>query len=114
LWDSRRGVGLLTILTVVLIVIIVAVSSKKSSDSGSSEGWKTLRLPTGVRPNSYHLTLQTNLTNFNFQGEVAIDLAVSQSTSSVWLHALELDIVDVTLTCKLSSHHFVGFLGSII
>lgn len=92
----RRGVALLTIIVVVMIVIIVAVSSKSASDA-SSDAWKTLRLPSGVRPNSYHLTLQTNLTNFNFQGQVAIDLAVTQSTSSVWLHALALDVVDVTL-----------------
>ena len=58
-----------------------------------------VRLPTGVRPARYVLTLTPDLENFTFTGVESIDIEVQESTNRVTLHALELQIssCDVTL-----------------
>jgi len=50
------------------------------------------RLPSGVRPQSYALTLTPNLADFTFQGEESISIEVVEPTTHVTLHALELEI----------------------
>ncbi|MBK9033001.1 MAG: ERAP1-like C-terminal domain-containing protein [Myxococcales bacterium] len=56
-----------------------------------------LRLPAGVAPTGYLLTLAVDPARPSFTGEVAIELAVAAPTDVVWLHAAELTIDDATV-----------------
>ena len=55
-------------------------------------------LPTNVRPSAYDLTLQPNLEDFTFRGEVAIDLTVREATSEIVMNADEIEIQEARLT----------------
>ena len=56
------------------------------------------RLPPNVRPTAYRLTLTPDLENFTFNGQVSIDLQVSESTGRILLNAAELDITSASIT----------------
>src|SRR3990172_9145761 len=50
------------------------------------------RLPIAVRPQRYALTLTPNLADFTFQGKESISIEVTEATTHITLHALELEI----------------------
>ncbi len=56
------------------------------------------RLPANVRPSAYRLTLTPDLENFTFEGQVSIDLNVSEPTARVLLNAAELEIASASVT----------------
>ena len=56
------------------------------------------RLPAGVRPKRYRLTLTPDLEKFTFAGSVAIDVEVAIATSTITLNAAELAIGAASLT----------------
>ncbi|GAM89204.1 hypothetical protein ANO11243_072410 [Dothideomycetidae sp. 11243] len=49
-------------------------------------------LPANVKPTHYNLTLEPNLSNFEFEGKVVIDLDVVEDTKSISLNTLDIDI----------------------
>jgi len=59
-----------------------------------------LRLPADVHPSRYRVDLRLNPGEDRFSGSVEIDLAVTQQTSVIWLHAKALQFVSVKLTSK--------------
>jgi len=92
------GISVLAI--VAIIVIVIAVLTSKSSDGSNplvTEPWHTLRLPASISPLAYDLWLHPDLTTFTFAGKVTIEIQVTEPTSALWLHALELDINHVEL-----------------
>jgi aminopeptidase N/puromycin-sensitive aminopeptidase len=50
------------------------------------------RLPTGVVPDHYKLTLDPNIEQKKFSGEETIDVRVGQPTAEIVLNSLDLDI----------------------
>ncbi|MEE8517699.1 MAG: hypothetical protein V3S98_01070, partial [Dehalococcoidia bacterium] len=58
----------------------------------------SLRLPSGVKPDRYSITLTPNLTRFTFEGQESIDLSVLEPTEVVELHSAELDIQSASVT----------------
>lgn len=55
-------------------------------------------LPTNVVPKHYDLTLEPDLTKFTFDGTVVIDVDVAETSKSISLHTLELDIHSVKVS----------------
>ena len=55
-------------------------------------------LPTNVRPVHYGLTLTPDLTKATFAGQVSIDLEILDSTDTVVLNAIELEIASSSVT----------------
>ncbi|KAF2405417.1 hypothetical protein EJ06DRAFT_535325 [Trichodelitschia bisporula] len=49
-------------------------------------------LPKNVKPLHYHLTLEPNLSTFEYEGEVVIDLDVVEDTNSISLNSIGLKI----------------------
>ncbi|MEE8518852.1 MAG: M1 family metallopeptidase [Dehalococcoidia bacterium] len=58
----------------------------------------SLRLPSGVKPDRYSITLTPNLARFTFEGQESIDLSVLEPTELVELHSAELDIQSASVT----------------
>ncbi len=58
------------------------------------------RLPTGVIPSHYELDLTPDLEGSSFSGSVTISMEILDSTDSILLHALDLDIHTATLTTE--------------
>lgn len=58
------------------------------------------RLPNNTKPESYDITLITNidLNEFNFTGRVAIKLRALEASNNITIHARELNISRVDLT----------------
>ncbi|KAH3667298.1 hypothetical protein OGAPHI_002947 [Ogataea philodendri] len=54
-------------------------------------------LPTNVKPVHYDVSLKPDLTTFKFDGEVAIDLKVQETSDFIELHALEIEFLEVQL-----------------
>lgn len=54
-------------------------------------------LPTNVKPLHYGLSLEPHFDTFKFDGQTAIDLQVNETSSSVELHALDLEIHETKL-----------------
>ena len=55
------------------------------------------RLPEGVAPTHYRLTLTVDPRRPTFSGRAEIELAVAAPTSVVWLHGLDLKVQDVAV-----------------
>ena len=55
------------------------------------------RLSRSVLPSHYELTLEPNIQDFTFNGEIRISLGVNDAAKSIMLHAVELDILQVEL-----------------
>ncbi|HSS01521.1 MAG TPA: M1 family aminopeptidase [Kofleriaceae bacterium] len=57
-----------------------------------------LRLPDGVTPLSYDLTLELDPARASFNGHVAFTLSISKPTAQIWLHAVDLALARATVT----------------
>lgn len=59
----------------------------------------TYRLPNNTKPETYDITLVTNIdkNNFNFSGKVDINIFVLEASSEITLHARQLTIESVKL-----------------
>lgn len=55
-------------------------------------------LPANVVPRHYHLTVEPDFEKLTYNGSVVIDLDVAETSNSVSLHTLELDIHGAKLT----------------
>ena len=55
-------------------------------------------LPTHVRPSAYDLTLEPDLENFTFRGEVGIDITIREATSEIVMNADEIEIQEARFT----------------
>jgi alanyl aminopeptidase len=55
------------------------------------------RLPDGVAPLAYDLTLELDPERASFTGRVAITIAVTAPTARLWLHAVDLEIARAVL-----------------
>src|SRR5262245_58109582 len=55
------------------------------------------RLPSTVVPEHYTLTIAPEFTNDSFTGEETIKVRLAQPASSITLHALELDLQEVSV-----------------
>jgi alanyl aminopeptidase len=72
-----------------------------STPAGSAESAPGPRLPDGVAPVSYDLTLELDPARETFTGHVAIAIAVAApGTARLWLHAVDLEIA----SAKLADH----------
>ena len=69
-----------------------AIASEQSSRATPTE------LPRGVRPTHYDIALTPNAQALTFTGQAAITLEVLQPTTSLTLHALDLQIASARLT----------------
>src|SRR3954447_25092962 len=79
----RLASALVPVIPVILVpaALLLAVSPASAQ-----------RLPGGVTPEHYDLAFTIDLAHERFEGLTGIDLTVAQPTSTVRLHALELDI----------------------
>ncbi len=59
---------------------------------GTDDSGKLTRLPQGVTANRYEVTWDLNVEERRFTGEVTIQVIVSQSTDTIVMHALDLDV----------------------
>lgn len=59
---------------------------------------RDFRLPPTIRPRRYAIDIDVDLDNWRFRGREDIDIDIKEATSSLTLHAVELDISDVHLT----------------
>ncbi|PHH59184.1 hypothetical protein CDD81_3652 [Ophiocordyceps australis] len=66
--------------------------------SASSTGRELL--PANVVPKHYHVTLEPDLEKFTFDGTVVIDLDVVESSTSISVNTLEIDIHSVAVSCE--------------
>lgn len=68
----------------------------KAADSLAANGARNIPerdlLPTNVVPHHYQLELEPDFDKFTFNGKVVIDLDVVTDSSSITLHALDLEI----------------------
>lgn len=55
-------------------------------------------LPANVVPRHYHLTVDTDFDKLTYKGTVVIDLDVAETSSSISLHTLELEIHSAKLS----------------
>jgi len=55
------------------------------------------RLPGGASPSHYSLTFDIRFASNSFEGDESIDLALSQTSKSITLNAVEIDFHDVTI-----------------
>ncbi|HEX3478686.1 MAG TPA: M1 family aminopeptidase [Kofleriaceae bacterium] len=60
--------------------------------AGTAAGAPGARLPDGVAPLAYDLTLELDPDRASFTGRVAITIAVAAPTAQLWLHAVDLEI----------------------
>ena len=75
--------------------IALSASDAASRSSAPEPG---LRLPDGIAPIAYDLTLELDPARASFTGRVAITIAVTApGTTRLWLHAVDLDIARATL-----------------
>lgn len=58
--------------------------------------WAQFRLPQSVRPLSYDLTLNPDLTQTTFTGRVVISMFVRHDTNRIVLHAADMNISKAT------------------
>ncbi len=65
--------------------------------NGQPFPWNRMRLPKTVSPVHYDLTIHPNLTTLDFTGVVRIQLDVHEDTSTVVLHAKQMQISNVLL-----------------
>jgi aminopeptidase N len=56
------------------------------------------RLPYGVTPKHYSLTFTPDLQKANFTGDETMDVEVNQTTNSITLNAIELELGETTVT----------------
>ena len=56
------------------------------------------RLPENVRPTAYRLALTPDLENFEFKGNVSIDIDVAEATGRIMLNAAELQIASASIS----------------
>ncbi|KAK0172910.1 hypothetical protein PV328_006175 [Microctonus aethiopoides] len=54
------------------------------------------RLPTNIRPRHYEITLIPDMKNFIFDGTQNVDIEVNESTDTIVLNSLDIDIKNVT------------------
>ena len=62
------------------------------------------RLPRIVVPSHYDITLEPDLAAASFQGSVTIELDIVEPTSTIELHAIELDLHTVTVSHGGTDH----------
>lgn len=65
--------------------------------NGQPFPWDRMRLPKTVSPLHYDLTIHPNLTSLDFTGIARIQLDVQEDTSTVILHAKQMQISNVLL-----------------
>lgn len=63
------------------------------------------RLPTTIRPSRYDLALRPDIESATFSGSVGIDLNIDQPTSTITVHALDLEFSSVTLSHAGAAAH---------
>lgn len=85
----------------VILLIYVNIRESRSIVEENKDGIE-YRLPNNTRPESYEITLVTNVdkNEFSFSGIVVIDIRVLEASSNIILHARQLNIQFVQLTTK--------------
>jgi alanyl aminopeptidase len=73
-----------------------AAAPERATDAGALDA-PGLRLPAGVAPRGYTLTLDVDPAIDAFHGEVAIELDLAEPRDHVWLHAVDLDLGAITV-----------------
>eukprot|EP01083_Nonionella_stella_P071664 192659_1 len=82
------------------LALIIGLAAHKSANNPDSETvWTNLRLPVRMVPTHYQMTLRANLTTEEFGGSMAIDLTVTEATSYVVLHSVDLNITQAAVKC---------------
>jgi len=67
-----------------------------------------LRLSKNIEPTNYDITLEPDLTNASFTGNVSINLKVNKKTNKMNFHANDLDIKNIELQLKNKKITFLG------
>lgn len=70
------------------------------------------RLPGGIRPEHYSLTITPDLERARFAGRETIDVVTEQATDSITLNAAELEFVSVSATAAGASTEVAGRSGA--
>lgn len=93
--DQAGCSGKFALVSIVSLVVIGLIASFGiDTTPNPPANLLPIRLPAHVIPTHYHLTLQTNLTTFQYNGTVVIDLQVTRATSRIILHAVAMNISD--------------------
>ena len=87
---------LLSILTAFVMTASVPVAIAAEGPAAPATDAPTLKLPAGVRPTRYSLTLRVVPGEARVRGEIAIDVELQQTRAVLWLNADSLSIAQVT------------------
>lgn len=91
-----------------LFCVVVVVNGWQQIDNAAIDDtvMKNInyRLPNNTKPESYDITLITNIdqNDFNFTGRVVITLRVLEASNNITIHARQLEIKTITLTTVAS------------
>ncbi|XP_072923757.1 endoplasmic reticulum aminopeptidase 2-like isoform X2 [Hemitrygon akajei] len=86
----------------VLIQVILCLGDQENKDfpsatNGQMFPWNKMRLPDKIVPLHYDLQIHPNLTTSNFTGLAKIQVLVRKETSTIILHAKNMDISGATI-----------------
>lgn len=70
------------------------------------------RLPAGITPSLYELSLDLDPRQARYHGTVAISLRIAKPTSEIWLHAQDLIIERATVTLAGGGQHAVSSVAT--
>lgn len=77
---------------------LVQSQATKKERMYSTNSWLNMRLPKTIVPTDYDITLDVNMKDDTYQGDVRIDINVTQPTDNIILHVVGLDIIKVNVT----------------
>mmetsp|Transcript_10560 Transcript_10560/g.19993 ORF Transcript_10560/g.19993 Transcript_10560/m.19993 type:complete len:950 (-) Transcript_10560:124-2973(-) len=98
-FGTKRGtyfsLGFLGLLTIAIIATTVKVIH--DNKPAEKKVWEEIRLPGNVIPESYSIKLFPDIEQSKFSGTVDISAFVSPATDTIVIHAVDMNITDVSL-----------------
>eukprot|EP00128_Syssomonas_multiformis_P017478 Colp12_sorted_trinity150504_noHs@14087 len=101
---GRIAVAAIVTASFVAGITCAIVYFQKSGDTSESV-WNDIRLPSYIRPQNYSMLIVPEIATNSFHGESNISLSISLPTDQIVIHALRLNLTNVTL--KSHSGHAV-------
>ena len=71
---------------------LVFLANWKKFHSPRADLWTDIRLPGHTRPLHYDITVDTNIDQFEFSGQVVVKLNISKATKIIVMHAVDLEL----------------------
>ena len=107
--------ALVALAMVVTVPVAIPVAVAADAQPALSTDAPTLKLPSGVRPTRYALTLKVVPGEAKVQGEIAIDIELERPQTILWLNADSLSVTQATTelpatraTLLAAQEQFVG------